>query len=584
MQKKNIEVLRKILYAVESGGQVYGCQNYAAFIGAGANCSNEKAITIGAGQWYAGEAKRLLQKIQRANPAQFKKLDTQGIETDLLKKDWSTYAIAVTSAKAKCIVTIINSTFGCKCQDELMDEQITEYVASIGKTYGTMPDSAMMECINIHHQGGDSALKRILAKTVKPYTADKIYTVLCLDPTDPVQNQVGDYIDRQKAVISMIRKYAVTGENQKGETTMGVKISNCGHDENGRYAGGQAGDQTGTEYQIINWYNRPWLCVLRFEDQEVAALIAEMATQAANNNMIGYDQGTAGNSNDRYTFWEQLAANGYDPSKIKKPCETDCSQSTASIVKAVGYRLNKPKLKAVSIYLTTYNMRSAFKTAGAKVLTDQKYLTSGTCLKPGDILLNDNHHVAIAVSGDASSNATPAKKNYLEKGDTGSEVTTMQKRLIKVGYSCGAAGADGDFGSDTDSALRKFQKDNGLTVDGQYGTNSKAKLTALYNKKVGTTTSNKKDVMTVAKEVIAGKWGSGDERKKKLTAAGYNYDTVQKKVNELLKTSTKKSVAEIAKEVVSGKWGNGTDRKKKLEVAGYDYTAVQKEVNRLLKK
>lgn len=311
--------------------------------------------------------------------------------------------------------------------------------------------------------------------------------------------------------------------------------------------------------------------------------IAEMATQAANNNMIGYDQGTAGNSNDRYTFWEQLAANGYDPSKIKKPCETDCSQSTASIVKAVGYRLNKPKLKAVSVYLTTYNMRSAFKTAGAKVLTDQKYLTSGTCLKPGDILLNDNHHVAIAVSGDASSNATPAKKNYLEKGDTGSEVTAMQKMLIKVGYSCGAAGADGDFGSDTDSALRKFQKDNGLTVDGQYGTNSKAKLTALYNKKVGTTTSNKKDVTTVAKEVIAGKWGSGDERKKKLTAAGYNYDTVQKKVNELLKTRTKKSVAEVAKEVVSGKWGNGADRKKKLEAAGYNYAEVQKEVNKLLK-
>ena len=364
---------------------------------------------------------------------------------------------------------------------------------------------------------------------------------------------------------------------------MGVKISNCGHDENGRYAGGQAGDQTGTEYQIINWYNRPWLCVLRFEDQEVAALIAEMATQAANNNMIGYDQGTVGNSNDRYTFWEQLVANGYDPSKIKKPCETDCSQSTASIVKAVGYRLNKPKLKTVSIYLTTYNMRSAFKTAGAMVLTDSKYLTSGACLKPGDILLNDNHHVAIVVSGDASSNATPAKKNYLEKGDTGSEVTTMQKRLIKVGYSCGAAGADGDFGSDTDSALRKFQKDNGLTVDGQYGTNSKAKLTALYNKKVGTTTSNKKDVMTVAKEVIAGKWGSGDDRKKKLTAAGYNYDTVQKKVNELLKASAKKSVAEIAKEVVSGKWGNGADRKKKLEAAGYNYAEVQKEVNKLLK-
>ena len=31
-------------------------------------------------------------------------------------------------------------------------------------------------------------------------------------------------------------------------------ISNCGHDENGRYSGGKAGDQTGTEWQVINWY------------------------------------------------------------------------------------------------------------------------------------------------------------------------------------------------------------------------------------------------------------------------------------------------------------------------------------------
>lgn len=168
-------------------------------------------------------------------------------------------------------------------------------------------------------------------------------------------------------------------------------------------------------------------------------------------------------------------------------------------------------------------------------------------------------------------------------GDWGTAVKTMQTMLIECGYSCGEAGADGEFGTGTDIAVRRFQMKNNLTVDGQYGTNSKAKLTALYNKKVGTTASTKKDVMTVAKEVIAGKWGSGDDRKKKLTAAGYNYDTVQKKVNELLKTSTKKSVAEVAKEVVSGKWGNGADRKKKLEAAGYNYAEVQKEVNKLLK-
>lgn len=196
--------------------------------------------------------------------------------------------------------------------------------------------------------------------------------------------------------------------NQKGETKM-VKISNCGHDERGRYAGGKAGDQTGTEYQIMNWYSRPWLCVLRFNDAKIAAMIADMATKAAQNNLIGYDQGTAGNSNDRYSFWRHLKASNYDPAQITVACESDCSASTAAIVKGAGYRLNNARLKSVSIYLTTRNMRAAMKIAGAKVLTDRKYLTSGDYLKAGDILLNDNHHVAIAVTtgAKASTLSTP---------------------------------------------------------------------------------------------------------------------------------------------------------------------------------
>ena len=53
-------------------------------------------------------------------------------------------------------------------------------------------------------------------------------------------------------------------------------ISNCGHDENGRYSGGKAGDQTGTEWQVINWYSRPWKCVLRHPNAKVRAMIASM--------------------------------------------------------------------------------------------------------------------------------------------------------------------------------------------------------------------------------------------------------------------------------------------------------------------
>ena len=96
--------------------------------------------------------------------------------------------------------------------------------------------------------------------------------------------------------------------------------------------------------------------------------------------------------------------------------------------------------------------------------------------------------------------------------------------------------------------------------------------------------SSKKSISTVAKEVIAGEWGNGETRRKKLEAAGYDYDAVQKEVNKQLNGggSSKKSNKEIAKEVIAGKWGNGETRKKKLEAAGYDYDAVQKEVNKLL--
>ena len=96
--------------------------------------------------------------------------------------------------------------------------------------------------------------------------------------------------------------------------------------------------------------------------------------------------------------------------------------------------------------------------------------------------------------------------------------------------------------------------------------------------------TTKKDITTIAKEVLAGQWGNGDDRKNRLTSAGYDYATVQAKVNELAsgKTSTPtKSVAEVAKEVLAGKWGNGTARKTALENAGYNYSEVQQKVNEL---
>ena len=113
------------------------------------------------------------------------------------------------------------------------------------------------------------------------------------------------------------------------------------------------------------------------------------------------------------------------------------------------------------------------------------------------------------------------------------------------------------------------------------GFNGYAKDTG--NKPVPAPKPVKKSVDTLADEVIKGLWGNGSDRKNRLIKAGYNYDAVQKRANELLGSKpAKKSIDTLAREVIRGDWGNGNDRKNRLTKAGYDYSAVQKRVNELL--
>ena len=80
-----------------------------------------------------------------------------------------------------------------------------------------------------------------------------------------------------------------------------------------------------------------------------------------------------------------------------------------------------------------------------------------------------------------SSTSTSTTRSYLMKGDKGTEVKELQIDLNYLGYNCGTV--DGDFGSKTDTALRKFQSDYKLTVDGKYGASTKAKLQEAVAKK-----------------------------------------------------------------------------------------------------
>ncbi len=101
---------------------------------------------------------------------------------------------------------------------------------------------------------------------------------------------------------------------------------------------------------------------------------------------------------------------------------------------------------------------------------------------------------------------------------------------------------------------------------------------------VQTTVNN--NLEQIANEVIAGKWGNGEDRKNRLAKAGYDVNAVQNLVNQKLGVSVSKpnlkSIDEIAREVIQGKWGNGQERKTRLANAGYNVQAVQNRVNQLM--
>jgi hypothetical protein len=117
------------------------------------------------------------------------------------------------------------------------------------------------------------------------------------------------------------------------------------------------------------------------------------------------------------------------------------------------------------------------------------------------------------------------------------------------------------------------------------------------------------EIDKVAKEVLDGKYGNGNDRVKALTEAGYDYKAVQYRVNELIEENVEKVIAplkpvepeptpvtppeapkptpkftteEMVQKVINGEYGNGDERKQKLEAEGYDYRKIQNAVNKAI--
>ncbi len=75
---------------------------------------------------------------------------------------------------------------------------------------------------------------------------------------------------------------------------------------------------------------------------------------------------------------------------------------------------------------------------------------------------------------------------------------------------------------------------------------------------------------------------NAEKQKETLITKGFDAFVTTKTGTAVSTAATLKSITEIAKEVIAGLWGNGTDRKTALEAAGYDYSAVQAIVNTLV--
>ena len=190
--------------------------------------------------------------------------------------------------------------------------------------------------------------------------------------------------------------------------------------------------------------------------------------------------------------------------------------------------------------------------ADEMVLTVHRWFANKSC--PGDWLYSRLGDVAAKVTARLNSTSAPATAKTTEE---------VAKEVIA-----------GKWGNGADRKSR-------LTAAGYNYSTVQAKVNELMGAFVPVPS---KSIDELSREVIAGNWGNGEDRKQRLKAAGYDYSAVQAKVNEVMGTKTPtKSIDELSREVIAGKWGNGTDRKNRLTAAGYNYSAVQARVNELLK-
>lgn len=252
-----------------------------------------------------------------------------------------------------------------------------------------------------------------------------------------------------------------------------VYVGSARSDENGKAYGGKAGDQkSGKEVSTQAWYlhSKGWR-VFRAVDPGIACKIGLCMEEACRNEQIGYDQW------QRHTLYAQAEKVGFRVQDVKAACETDCSALVRVCLAYAG-------IFGIPESFRTGNMPEYLLKTGAFVeLKESKYTTKPDYLGYGDILVTKaSGHTVVVISDGALFEGPLLPKAYalgertLRKGDEGDDVRLMQQYLLQLNYSVGEYGADGDFGKDTESAVKAFQSDYRLPEDGVYGKNTHAAL------------------------------------------------------------------------------------------------------------
>lgn len=249
---------------------------------------------------------------------------------------------------------------------------------------------------------------------------------------------------------------------------MAVKVGSARIDENGKTHGGKAGDQNGKEVSTQAWYRhkKGWR-VLRCKNADKADKIARAMQAACDNANIGYDQ------YQRDTLYNLAKTVDFDPGRVKTPCETDCSALVRVCCAYAGVMVGNMR--------TTNEAKILLASGEFTELKGAKYTDQSAYLRRGDILVTRTQgHTVVVLTNGSKAETTPAEetpRTILKSGMKGDDVRRLQQRLMELGYALPRYGADGDYGSETVTAVKAFQRDRNLTVDGVAG---EATLAALY--------------------------------------------------------------------------------------------------------